>query len=590
MSSSLSSVIVVGIDFGTTYSGVSWAVNEGRKNVKLITDWSNPSASIANADKVPSIISYKNGSAENWGYEVGLKEEAFRWFKILLEPESKYAQTTKEVRHSNELLKKVNKSAQDIVCDYLRRIWQYTKEDIRKRIEDNDWERNYTIHVVLTVPAMWSHMAKDKTLKAAMSAGLPKNIQLVTEPEAAALATLHDKAEDNTLRVGDAFVVCDAGGGTVGLISYKVNGLKPLKVEECAIGDGGLCGSVFLDIAFEKYIKTLVGEEQYRDLREIDKKKMMRIFENGVKRSFTVDSTKDYSVDLRGVKDNEEEGIVDETITLKQSMLRTIFDHVCGQIDNLVDNQIREVSSKGLHVKAILLVGGFGSSKFLHHRLEQSFSSANIAVVQVDGAWSAICRGACLWGLEHANELPRGTGGPPKNLSNLASTFIRRASRYSYGVSVAVPFDGSKHLWADRFFDHSNNMYMADNQMMWLLRRGEMVTEGRELSIKVITSVHGVGFTSTGSREFRKSLHYCQENDPPSRLDDTVKELCDVRFSVQEATIWLEKSFRSASMPGKFRNMTFELLVRLGNATLEYVVTYKDKPLGHVEAEYMQTF
>lgn len=48
---------------------------------------------------------------------------------------------------------------------------------------------------------MWSHAAKDKTIKAARDAGLPHNIQPITEPEAAALATLQDKAEENTLKV-----------------------------------------------------------------------------------------------------------------------------------------------------------------------------------------------------------------------------------------------------------------------------------------------------------------------------------------------------------------------------------------------------
>ena len=58
-------------------------------------------------------------------------------------------------------------------------------------------------------------------------------------------------------QVGDAFVVCDAGGGTVvssfeshsvepktdaeqDLISYKITGLDPLRMEECAVGDGML--------------------------------------------------------------------------------------------------------------------------------------------------------------------------------------------------------------------------------------------------------------------------------------------------------------------------------------------------------------
>ncbi|KAF5013318.1 hypothetical protein FDECE_668 [Fusarium decemcellulare] len=523
------------------YSGVSWAINEGRKKVRLISDWSNPFASNAIAHKVPSVISYKDGRAENWGYDVGPKEEAFRWFKILLEPESQYSQEYPEVHRTKELLNEIGKTAQDIVSDYLERIWRYTKEDIRKCVGDDEWEINFTIHVVLTVPAMWSHLAKDNTLKAAVSAGLPENIQLVTEPEAAALATLRGKAEDNALREGDVFVVCDAGGGTVDLISYKVNKLKPLEIEECAIGDGGLCGSLFLNVAFEKYIKTLVGEGQYNRLRDKNKKDMMNKFENSVKRSFTADSTKDYWVDLRGVEDNEKEGIDDESITLKP--------------------------------------------------------------------WSAVCRGACLWGLEHANQFSEGTSRPSGNTPYPASTVSIRISKYSYGVAMAVPFDPKKHLRVDRIFDQSSNTYMADNQMNWLLRRGEKMTEGRMLSTNIVISVHGVTSTSKGSQQFRQTLHYCRESDPPTRLDRSellhdatldsltnlarsaaVKELCAVRFSVRESTILRETSYTSASMAGDFRDMTFELMVLLGNARLAYAVIYKNKPLGLVEAEYMETF
>lgn len=44
---------------------------------------------------------------------------------------------------------------------------------------------------------------------------------------------------------------------------------------------------------------------------------MLKEFEFGIKRSFMGDDNKDYSVDLRGVEDNEEEGIVDDNVPLK---------------------------------------------------------------------------------------------------------------------------------------------------------------------------------------------------------------------------------------------------------------------------------
>lgn len=86
---------------------------------------------------------------------------------------------------------------------------------------------------------------------------------------------------------------------------------------------GDLCGSIFLDLAFEKCITTIVGEDQYynvlRDLKGIkerSRKKMMEQFEIGIKRNFTGMPGQRFSVDLKGVEDDEKEGILDDTILI----------------------------------------------------------------------------------------------------------------------------------------------------------------------------------------------------------------------------------------------------------------------------------
>jgi molecular chaperone DnaK (HSP70) len=76
-------------------------------------------------------------------------------------------------------------------------IWNYTKEDIRK-VKGDSWVSIYELKVVLTVPAIWSHSAKDRTERVARAAGLPDNLSLVTEPEAAALAVLKDVKNEGT--------------------------------------------------------------------------------------------------------------------------------------------------------------------------------------------------------------------------------------------------------------------------------------------------------------------------------------------------------------------------------------------------------
>ena len=77
--------------------------------------------------------------------------------------------------------------------------------------------------------------------------------------EAAATYALH-REDLHYLSIGDTFVVCDAGGGTVDLISYTVTKLDPsLEVKEAAPGNGALCGSTYLDRRFQEYVTSRLG-------------------------------------------------------------------------------------------------------------------------------------------------------------------------------------------------------------------------------------------------------------------------------------------------------------------------------------------
>lgn len=62
--------------------------------------------------------------------------------------------------------------------------------------------------------------------------------------------------------MGDTFVLCDAGGGTVDLISYTISALFPnLQIKEAAPGTGDFCGSTYLDEAFSNYLTLILSDE-----------------------------------------------------------------------------------------------------------------------------------------------------------------------------------------------------------------------------------------------------------------------------------------------------------------------------------------
>jgi len=220
-----------------SYSGISWACNAGVKKIHVVKDWPNPNP-VAESDKVPSKITYQNGKPNQWGFKVDYKEQSLLWFKLLLDEKSKVGRDSENVTCTLRQLAALKKAPEDVAADYLSLVWQYAKDDIRRERGDG-WDEIYTTRAVLTVPAIWSEAAKARTLRIARKAGIPENVSLVTEPEAAALAVFRDrKDEGDAFEVGDCFVVCDAGGGTVDLISYKICALNPLQVEECAVGDG----------------------------------------------------------------------------------------------------------------------------------------------------------------------------------------------------------------------------------------------------------------------------------------------------------------------------------------------------------------
>jgi molecular chaperone DnaK (HSP70) len=230
-----------------------------------------------------------------------------------------YAAKLRDVRAST-LMENLQAMDPDVATTaFLHELWAYTEKHMT-RVVGARWRETYSPRVVLTVPATWTDQAKDRTRAAAKRAGLPDDIKTVSEPEAAALAIFHDlkkiRDEAHLPKIGEAFVVCDAGGGTVDLISYKVKGEDPLALEEFATGDGDLCGSVFIDIGFENSVRAKIGETKYQAISKYHRQKMLLDFDTKVKRWFTGPDQKTTSVELRGAGTDKEQNITHDNILI----------------------------------------------------------------------------------------------------------------------------------------------------------------------------------------------------------------------------------------------------------------------------------
>jgi molecular chaperone DnaK (HSP70) len=239
--------LVIGIDFGTTYTGVAYAISSNTtepltlartrsllNRMVLVTQW--PTADGLNTDKTPSVLAYDKatGAMVAWGGIVMNRHEMNRrktWqvthFKLGLEVNVRRHYTRGSAlaqSEGNGFLDESdwqhpslpNKSAVDFTADFLRAVHDFLKSDqVLRNQFGPEFMSRLTLSYALTVPAIWSDKAKEASRQAALRAGIPENrLTLITEPEAAAAycSTLFPAVD---LKEGDRFLVCDAGGGTV---------------------------------------------------------------------------------------------------------------------------------------------------------------------------------------------------------------------------------------------------------------------------------------------------------------------------------------------------------------------------------------
>lgn len=182
---------------GPRYSGVSWVVNSKKAVVHTIKVWPYLPGSRRNMEspKTPTLISYHDGK-QRWGFKADI-DKSTRCFKVALDDNLNAHQEILDgmgEATSSQLMV----DAKQLTVDYLRNIWSYTQENIKK-YNGPGWGNIYSLKVVLGVPAMWGPDTRGRFKDTAKEAGLPEDLHIVSEPEAAALAVFRDRIESGIM-------------------------------------------------------------------------------------------------------------------------------------------------------------------------------------------------------------------------------------------------------------------------------------------------------------------------------------------------------------------------------------------------------
>ena len=379
------------------------------------------------SEKVPTIISY-DGAKRKWGFQIDENEERHQWFKMDLDPHHENEISRLTIRYPDpRALPSVRDGtlgAVTLATDYLTCLRDHAVEILKLKL-GSGVVNTTPLRFIITVPAIWDDAAKSRTQECAVTAGMGNDIRIVTEPEAAVVHAL-DIMDLHNLEVGDTFVLCDAGGGTVDLISYNVTCLEPkVEIREAVAGSGAACGSIFLNRIFRKYL-----EEELEDLEGFGEDTIedaMEDFENITKRKFTGEE-KDVIIRVPGLKDDPSKKIKRQKMTIRGSKLRSLFEPVIASITFLVQNQLNQTKK----AKAVILVGGFGQSSYLRKSIQEVVGNT-IEVFQPTHGWTAVVRGALIKALNE--DVP--------SLSRI--TIASRVSRKAYGLRLSIPYKNDIH-------------------------------------------------------------------------------------------------------------------------------------------------
>ncbi|PKK48302.1 hypothetical protein CI102_8231 [Trichoderma harzianum] len=425
--------IVIGIDFGTTYSGVAWTTSSRPGHINIITNWDAVKNHCSDKEKVPSVIHYDDKGEVSWGYSVPEKASSlkFQWFKLCLLDEGdipKDLRNAAQIQAAQKSLRESNKHVEDVISDYLRELWTHSITNIRRAVGGQLVDIS-KFKVVVTIPAIWPSYTQPRMIRAIKKAGILESriagdtvLKFITEPEAAALATINDMCTYNSrpdMEVGDHFIVCDAGGGTVDVITYTVIQTDPIRVEESVKGDGKLCGATFLDDFFLTALRNKINKISPNAFKVLEESGgLSRIihndWENGIKPQFR-NTNQHWLVQMPSSGSNRKrthDQFRFSDIKFKAKDVQEIFTPIVAEIETLITIQASTVKIKyKKEPKFLVLVGGFGRQLFLYTRLQDLLNrkkgqKEKTEILQGSGAepWTAVCRGAVIKGLEQSED------------------------------------------------------------------------------------------------------------------------------------------------------------------------------------------
>ncbi|KIY02396.1 uncharacterized protein Z520_02534 [Fonsecaea multimorphosa CBS 102226] len=596
---------VIGLDYGTTYTGVAFATPNSNHlpldEIDLIEDWG---PNMGNHKKIPSVISFSpstDAMEQQWGSDLSENAISIIHTKLELDLQDVDGEldlmiqaldgmdnfSFDHIKGAGALHAFSDKSAEQVVTEYLSRVFEHLESAIANF--STSFRVRVPVDIVVTVPTEWSYRAKNSTFRALTNAGFNEeyfprlaSVIFITEPEAAATYTaryLKDEIQQIFLKPNSCFILCDAGGGTVDVVSYKVKQVEPsLVLERIGVPTGDKCGAIYIDIAFKEWLRQMLGNKYYEKLDQ--NHDLQRISSHTCESKAMRQLMKSFDVLKKGFHKNNRDMALDlppplHNLTLDNrvdcgeikitSATMTGFFNACVEtIMNLLQGHIRQIENVNKQCRNIFLVGGFGESPYLQEEIEFSLSLRRIKLRRPDTSWTAVVRGAVLHGIEK------------DTISNLC--LATKCPRH-FGISLSEQFSRIHHEERHVTINPITKAQIVEGQLLWMLNKGDLVLSDSPTAVSQMISL---SFREADKTAQKLTVYsYSDDEDRPSRIKNSLDDL-EVSHVLEYdlAKIDRKRLESSKGRIGKFYVAKLKLTLSLSAHRLDSILSWEETELA----------
>ncbi|KAI8713376.1 hypothetical protein NCS52_01281900 [Fusarium sp. LHS14.1] len=467
--------LIIGIDVGTSGTGVAWCRKDASKVEFLSWDVARDIV------KTPTRVFYNDKKVVGWGLKAPDHQRADvtcnEWFKLDLD------QRADDVR--------------PVYIDFLTCLYQEISGHYSpKMLGQMPWE-DAQVHFLFSVPATWDASTVEIFRDFASAAGFdrPSGHTLdigLTEPQAVAAFQLFQLKTTFSFQPGEVVLVVDAGGGTGDfcLLDVKQDQNGKCCAVELRPASGNAIGSIYIDEDFELKAKQELESLQPGPNSSIDyiawNMRTSSMFQ-GVKHRFGCPGPSSHQFPVSDYVDDLDSPLRGEEFAFGGLDMQGLFH---TQVKLLAQNIIRsaswlkELRDHNNDIDYVLLSGGLGSSAYVKQELQKvcaKFGREDHKVTKVvtsDDPRLSVCRG-----LVH-NALR----GP--------DLFPRFPCRAAFGVVCAIPDSGSVEAkWkpilkrAKKEGLHKDTDPVTGKEVYscidWILRKDKEIDNGKTIDFPI---------------------------------------------------------------------------------------------------------